>query len=202
MIKYLKNNWLLLLILLLLTCLLFVKCENEKVLNSNIKAMGSKIDYYKLKNGQLVNSAKTIIYQKVPEQSLLTKEFKKVNTIIKVIEKIQIDTVKVFYRDTIPFNFEKIGLIENDDYRMNYKINNKFLTLENITIYDSLSIVTGVKRKWFLGKEIKTIDIIHSNKLIKNVEIQHIEVLPKKKFYETTLFKVGFGILLGGVLIK
>lgn len=202
MIKYLKNNWLLLLILLLLTCLLFVKCENEKVLNSNIKAMGSKIDYYKLKNGQLVNSAKTIIYQKVPEQSLLTKEFKKVNTIIKVIEKIQIDTVKVFYRDTIPFNFEKIGLIENDDYRMNYKINNKFLTLENITIYDSLNIVTGVKRKWFLGKEVKTIDITHSNKLIKNVEIQHIEVLPKKKFYETTLFKVGFGILLGSVLIK
>ena len=202
MIKYLKNNWLLLLILLLLTCLLFVKCENEKVLNSNIKAMGSKIDYYKLKNGQLVNSAKTIIYQKVPEQSLLTKEFKKVNNIIKVIEKIQIDTVKVFYRDSIPCDFDIKGNIVDKDYSVDYSSSNKGLSLYNLKVVDTIEIVTGVKRKWLLGKKTNTIDISHSNKLMTTDDIKHFEIVEKKKFYDTTLFKVAAGIIFGVVVIK
>ena len=202
MIKYLKNNWLLLLILLLLTCLLFVKCENEKVLNSNIKAMGSKIDYYKLKNGQLVNSAKTIIYQKVPEQSLLTKEFKKVNNIIKVIEKIQIDTVKVFYRDSIPCDFDIKGNIVDKDYSVDYSSSNKGLSLYNLKVVDTIEIVTGVKRKWLLGKKTNTIDISHSNKLMTTDDIKHFEIVEKKKFYDTTLFKVAASIIFGVVVIK
>lgn len=202
MIKYLKNNWLLLLILLLLTCLLFVKCENEKVLNSNIKAIGSKIDYYKLKNGQLVNSAKTIIYQKAPEQSLLTKEFKKVNNIIKVIEKIQIDTVKVFYRDSIPCDFDIKGNIVDKDYSVDYSSSNKGLSLYNLKVVDTIEIVTGVKRKWLLGKKTNTIDISHSNKLMTTDDIKHFEIVEKKKFYDTTLFKVAAGIIFGVVVIK
>ena len=202
MIKYLKNNWLLLLILLLLTCLLFVKCENEKVLNSNIKAMGSKIDYYKLKNGQLVNSAKTVTYEKVPEKTELTKKFSEVKTIIKIQERLRVDTIRVAYRDSIPCDFDIKGNIVDKDYSVDYSSSNKGLSLYNLKVVDTIEIVTGVKRKWLLGKKTNTIDISHSNKLMTTDDIKHFEIVEKKKFYDTTLFKVAAGIIFGVVVIK
>ena len=60
----------------------------------------------------------------------------------------------------------------------------------------------GTKRKWFLGKETNTIDISHTNKYISSDQIQHIEVVPKKPFYDTTLFKFTAGFILGVAVTK
>lgn len=198
---YLKNNWFLLLTVLVLLSLLVSKCEHEKVLNGNLDSFKVQMESYKLKDGKLVNTTKTVTYEKVPEKSELTKQFTKVKTIIKVVEKIHIDTVNMVYHDTVPFNFERKGAIVTKDYSLDYKSTHKGVTIANLSVKDSLEIVTGMKRKWFLGKETYTIDAAHSNKAVETIGLQHIEIKTKKRFYETTVFKVGVGILIG-VAIK
>lgn len=195
--NYITNNWALLLLTLILASTLLVKCENEKLLTSNLDTLHVQVESYKLKNGQLVNTTKTVTYNKVPNGTPLTKQFAKVNTIIKIVEKLRIDTVNVVYHDTIALPFERKGSVVTEDYSLDYKSTHKGLSIANLTIRDSLEIVTGMKRKWFLGKETQIIDISHSNKLIETIGIKHIEIKPKKKFYETTLFKIGVGILIG-----
>lgn len=195
--NYITNNWALLLLTLILASMLLVKCENEKLLRGNLDTLHVQVESYKLKNGQLVNTSKTITYQKVVNPTPLTKQFSKVNTIIKIVEKVRIDTVNVVYHDTIALPFERKGNVETKDYSLDYKSTHKGLSIANLTVKDSLEIVTGVKRKWFLGKETQTIDVSHSNKLIETTGIEHIEIKPKKKLYETTLFKIGVGILIG-----
>jgi hypothetical protein len=61
-------------------------------------------------------------------------------------------------------------------------------------------VVTGIKRKWFLGKQTQTTDITHANPFVQTNNVQHIEVVTQKKWYDTFLFKVGLGFI-GGVLI-
>lgn len=157
---------------------------------------------YKLKNGQLVTSSKTITYDKVPKKTELTKQFSKVKTIIKIVERVRIDTVNVVYHDSVPCKFERKGAIVNEDYSLDYKSNQKGITIVNLTVNDSLEIVAGTKRKWFLGKTTDYVDISHSNKKIITDKVIHFEIKPKKKFWETTVFKVGIGVLGGALLIK
>jgi hypothetical protein len=195
--NYLTNNWVLVLLVLILSSMLLVKCENEKLLTSNLDTLNVQVESYKLKNGQLVNTTKTVTYQKVPNPTPLTKQFAKVETITKIVEKIKIDTVRIIYRDTIPCVFNKSGTIGDGNYSVNYKSSQKGIILSDLELKDTLSHVTGMKRKWLLGKKTYTIDIVNKNKYVKIEGIEHIEIKPKKKFYETTLFKIGVGILIG-----
>jgi len=192
------------LIALILVSVLFTKCESERVQVATIHALTTENTHYKLKNGQLVNSTEIAYFDKNQMKTQLDKEiakkFQKVKTVTKVITNTIIDTVEIVYRDSIPCNFEKYGSIIKKDYSLNYKSNQKGIELNSIIIPDSLTIVSGVKRKWFLGKETYTLDITHSNSLINDSSVKSFELKEKKRFYETTLFKVGIGIL-GGFLI-
>ena len=69
-----------------------------------------------------------------------------------------------------------------------------------MVIPDSVTIVTGYKRKWFLGSKTLVVDIKHDNPFVNPEYIQQIEVKEKKKWYQTDLFKVGIG-LIGGIII-
>jgi hypothetical protein len=113
-----------------------------------------------------------------------------------------IDTIEIRYKDTIECDFMRSGELKTNEYRFTYESNNKGFKIDNLTIEDSLIIVTGTKRKWFLGKETNSIDISHTNKYISSGNVQHLEVKPKKKFYETTLFKVGVGFVFGVAIMK
>lgn len=199
---YLNRNWFLLLTVLILLSLLMSKCQQEKVLNGNLDSFKVQMESYKMKDGQLVNTSKTVTYTKVPEKTELTKQFVKVKTIIKIVEKVRIDTVNVVYHDSIPCNFERKGTVLNKDYSLDYKSTQKGISIANLSVKDSLEIVTGTKKKWFLGKSVQTIDVVHSNKLVETTGLQHIEIKDQKRFYETTLFQVGLGVIIGAVLIK
>jgi len=181
--------------------MLYSKCENEKILSSNLETLNVKVNTYKLKDGKVVTTSKTTTYDKVPEKTELTKQFQKVKTIIKIVETVRIDSVMVVYHDTIPCEFERKGTVLNKDYSLDYKSTQKGLSISNLSVKDSLEIVAGTKRKWFLGKQVNTIDITHTNKHIETNNIQHFEIKSKKKFYETALFQISIGII-GGVLIS
>jgi hypothetical protein len=55
-------NLILCVVCLVLFAMLFNKCENDDLQLANIDALNSQLTSYKLKNGQLVTSAKTLSY--------------------------------------------------------------------------------------------------------------------------------------------
>ena len=200
-------------VILVLASMLFSKCNNESLQLATIKALKTENASYRLKNGQLVTSAKTLIATNESQATELignnetikelTDKFTKVKSITKYVEKVKIDTITVVYKDSVPCVFEKNGSIANDEYSLNYKSNQKGIDITDLSLENNnVTIVTGTKRSWFLGKETQTIDVTNSNKLVKLGELQHIEIQQKKRFYETTVFKIGIGVLAGTLIIR
>lgn len=197
---------------LFLVSQLFQKCKNENLQLANVDALNSQLTTYKLENGQLVTSAKTLSYTNAQlKNSLLGKDkklkevmdkFSKVKSVTKYVTTTKIDTIAITYKDSIPCVFEINDAIFHQWYSLGYNSNQKGITITELSIPDSVAIVTGTKRKWFLGKQTQTIDITHTNPFVETEAVQHIEVVAKPKWYETTIFKVGLGFLGGFLLAK
>lgn len=205
-------NFILCGVCVLLLCLLFNKCQNENLQLANVDALNSQLTTYKLKNGQLVTSAKTLSYTNAQlKNSLLGKDkvlkevmdkFAKVKSVTKYVTNTKLDTIAITYTDSIPCVFDKDGAIFHEWYSLGYNSNQKGITITELSIPDSVAIVTGTKRKWFLGKQTQTIDITHTNPFVETDAVQHIEVVAKPKWYQTTIFKLGLGFLGGYLLAK
>ena len=205
-------NFILLGLCVILLCLLFNKCENENLQLANVEALNSQLTTYKLKNGQLVTSAKTLSYTNAQlKNSLLGNDktlkqvmakFSKVQSVTKYVTTTKLDTISITYKDSIPCIFERDEAIFHEWYSLEYNSNQKGITITALSIPDSVAIVTGTKRKWFLGKQTQTIDITHANPFVETETVQHIEVVAKPKWYETTLFKLLLGATGGYLLAK
>lgn len=193
-------------VLIFLIGILYETYNTESAHKKTVDALLSENEVYKLKNGNLVTSAKTIALnnvqlknelRKVKSDLEMSKKFVKVETLTKIVTKTKIDTIRVAYKKKVDFDFEKVGVIENADYSLKYVSNQNGIKLSNFVIPDSLTIITGTKRKWLFGKTTSTIDVKHTNKLIFDENVIHINKEEKKKFYDTTLFKIGIGVLIG-----
>lgn len=180
---YIIKNWFLLSVIIIIVCTLFAKCNNEKI---------TKQDTPEYKTVTSKKEAVQALH--VPET--IVKKFTEIKTVTRYQDRIKIDTIVVRYKDTVSCVFERSGELKTPEYTFVYKVNHKGFKIDNMQLHDSLLIVTGTKRKWFLGKETNTIDVSHTNKYISSDKIQHFEIVKNKPFYETTLFKfaVGFGI--------
>jgi hypothetical protein len=199
-------------IIVFLITQLYIKCESEKLQIANVSTLHSEAKAYKLKNGQLVLSKEVLQYtNKQLKESILSKDiiakemakkFSVVKSVIKLPIETRIDTIQLPYKDSIPCLFDRVGRLQNKDYTIAYTSTQKGITIDFLSIPDTATIITGIKRKWFLGKQIATIDITHSNKYINNGEAEYYEVVQNKSFFNTTLFKIGAGILLGAIIIK
>lgn len=187
--EFIKQNWYWIGIILVLISALFSRCNNDRIDNKDTQTH------------KTVTSKKEAVQQaKIPDT--IVKKFTEIKTVTRYVDRIKIDTIKIHYKDTIPCVFERSGAINEKEYSLTYQTNQNGLKLYNMQIEDSLLIVTGTKRKWFLGKETNTIDISHTNKYISSDQVQHIEVVPKKEWYDTTLFKFGVGFILGVSVTK
>jgi hypothetical protein len=201
----------LLVLCLILLSQLFQKCESEKLQLSNIEALNREAKSYELKNGQLVTSVENLKYtQKQFKNSLLMKDkkikeitdkFSKVKTVTRYVTNTKFDTIKLVYSDSVPCNFERIGSDYKEWYHIAYKSNQQGVEITELSIPDSVIIVTGEKRKWFWGKKTSVLDITHSNPFVQTELVQTVEIIQPKKWYDSTLFKLGIGFL-GGVLLS
>lgn len=183
--QFIKDNWYWIGIIIVLISLLTSRCSND-----NIQKKDTVIF-------RTVTSKKEL-----PIHDTIIKKFVKIKTVTKYVDRVVIDTMHVRYKDSIPCVFDRSGELKTKEYSFIYKSNQNGFTVNNFDIKDSLTIVTGTKRKWLLGKQTNTIDIYHSNKYVKSDSIQYFEVVQKKKFYETTLFKVGIGFIAGVAIMK
>lgn len=186
---FIKQNWYWIGIIIVLISALFSRCKNDRIDNKDTteyKTVTTKKEAVKVAN--------------IPDT--IVKKFTEIKTVTRYVDRIRIDTIQVKYKDTIPCVFERSGAINEKEYSLTYQTNQNGLKLHNMQIEDSLLIVTGTKRKWFLGRETNTIDISHTNKYISSDQVQHIEVVPKKPFYDSNLFKFGVGFILGVAVTK
>lgn len=202
----------LLVLCLILLSQLFQKCESEKLQLANIEALNSQTKVYKLKNGQLVTSVENLHYTNSQlKSSLLMKDknvkelvnkFSNVKSVTKYVTNTKFDTIKLVYKDSIPCNFEKVGSDLKEWYHIAYKSNQKGVEITELSIPDSVIIVTGDKRKWFWGKRTSVTDITHANPFVQTESIQRIEVVQPAKWYDSTIFKIGVGFIGGILLLK
>lgn len=182
-------NLIWIIIVLFLCSWLASKCSNEYISKKNT-------DSYKT-----VSSKKQAL-QEIPLPETIVKQFTKIKTITKYVDRIKVDTIEVRYKDSVPCVFERSGIVETNDYTMSYHSNQNGFKVTDLSLVDTVFVVNGIKRKWFLGKETNTVTVSHSNKNITASEVQFVEVKPKKKFYDTTLFKFGIGVVAGVMIMK
>ena len=202
----------LLVVCLILLSQLFQKCESEKIQLANIDALNSQTKVYKLKNGQLVTSVENLHYTNSQlKSSLLMKDknvkelvnkFSNVKSVTKYVTNTKFDTIKLVYQDSIPCNFERVGSDLKEWYHIAYKSNQKGVEITELSIPDSVIVVTGEKRKWFWGKRTSVTDITHANPFVETESIQHIEVVRPARWYDSTIFKIGVGFIGGIFLLK
>ena len=202
----------LLIVCLFLLSQLFQKCESEKLQLSNVEALNKEAKVYKLKNGQLVTSVENLNYTNAQlKNSILMKDkkvkelvnkFSNVKSVTKYVTNTKFDTIKLVYNDSIPCEFERIGSDMKEWYHVAYKSNQKGVEIKELSIPDSVIVVTGDKRKWFWGKRTSVNDITHANPFVETESVQHIEVVKPAKWYDSTIFKIGLGFIGGMFLVK
>lgn len=186
--NYIVKNWLLLSIILVLICISFADYSNREK---------TKQDTPKYTTVSNKKEALKVIYV----HDTITKTFHEIKSITKVEQKIKFDTIKIPFKDTVNCIFERSGELKKEFYTIGYKVNNKTLEITRFDIVpDTLKIVDGSKRKWFLGKEINAVDVSHTNKLFYNSDVHHVEVKKDKPFYDTKLFNFGAGFLAGALI--
>lgn len=95
-----------------------------------------------------------------------------------------------------PFHFNK----DTSLYHIDGTISNQVLHLNNFSMIDTLGLVTGEKRKNIFSRAKFMITINHSNPYVATNKIEDYDVTPHKYFWQTTGFKIGFGVV-GGILI-
>ena len=187
--EFIKSNWAWLGLVLFLLAVIVNRCANDKIVKHDTQEY--KTVTTKKEAIQVANIPDTIV-----------KKFTEIKTVTRYVDRIKIDSIKVHYKDTVPCVFDRSGAINEKEYSFTYQTDQKGFKVYNMQLHDSLLIVTGTKRKWFLGKETNTIYISHTNKYISSDQVQHIEVKPKKEFYDSTLFKFGIGFILGVAITK
>jgi len=83
---------------------------------------------------------------------------------------------------------------------MKYRVTNDSLQVPQFTTHTETAVMTGTKRKWFLGKQTLVTDVTNTNPHITVTGITSAELAVPEPWYRKWYFWGGLGVL-GGVLI-
>lgn len=193
--------------------------ENVKQYEANIDALTDTVKHFKNALNTQTAGIKTlqfnrkqlqeVIVAKDAELALLTKEFAKLNSVTKFKSKIVFEPIAIAHnkpvlpvsvQDTVG-EFKRMGAVFNKWYSLNYGISNDSLVIHPFTAYTETTVVTGIKKKWFLGRETITTEITNSNPYITVTEVKAAQVVLPQPVYKKWYVWLGVGIA-GGLLIK
>lgn len=197
-------------VILILISFLWVKNQRENILERALTASQTETTFFKNKLGTITASRevievansdlKKIISQQNEDFKKLAKEFKKVKSAVIIKTEVVFDTIEAPFINQIPFTFIRTGNVNEKWYSLEYKVTEKGLTISPFKTWTDLTVITGEKRKWFLGKKTYVTDVTASNPFISVLEVKSFTAKKKVRWYDTTVFKVGIGVI-GGVLI-
>lgn len=197
-------------LLLLVVYQYYTNGKTKKIMSANTLALTDSIIYYNNKLGTKTATIKmlrlekwqleNLILQKDEKLAVLTKEFNRLNTVIKYKTITTVDTIIIKYPDTLPYSFEINGTKINDWYSFNYKSNQYGLEIDSLKTMTETTLITGSKRKWFLGADILTTDITNSNPHIEVTELKSAEIIVPQPWYKKWYIWFSAG-LIGGFFI-
>jgi len=134
------------------------------------------------------------------------KDYKNVNNITTVVTVTSLDTIYIPFSDTINYIFNTTAVVSSEFYNINAAISNEGLQINKISFPNETSIVVGDKKiRGFLGITKGTeyaIGVTHTNPHMKTVNLQHYTITKKKRWYETTPFLIGAGLISGILIAK
>ncbi|QEE50083.1 hypothetical protein FUA48_10980 [Flavobacterium alkalisoli] len=202
---------------LILLVIIVSQCKSgfreKEMYNSNLTALTDTVSYYKNRLGNQTATIKTlelqkeqldkVIIQKDKQLKTLTAEFSSVNSVIKYSTQTKIDTLVTVFKnpvDSLP-RFSITGNRFDKWFSFKYKVTNDSLILSPFITHTGAAIVTGYKRKWFLGKETLTTDITFSNPYIEVNQLSSAQVNIRQPLYRKWYVWLGIGIV-GGLLLK
>lgn len=138
-----------------------------------------------------------LILDKDKKLGLLTKEFSKVNSIIKYKTLVRFDTIRITYKDTIPCIFKRSGKVKENWYSFTYASDQKGIKIDSLKTYTETTIINGFKRKWFLGNETVTTNITNSNPYLEITQIKSAEIAVPQPWYKKWYIWLALGISTG-----
>jgi hypothetical protein len=207
-------------LLLFLLVIIVRQCQqNSKIKDlaqANTNTLTDSIRYYTNRLGSQTAMIRTLqldkqqfeslIIEKDKELSKLAEEFVSVKSVTQAQSEITIDTIAVKFEEKIPIgdsagSFVRSGLIKNKWYTVGYKVTNDSLTLSPFSTLTKTYIITGTKRRWFLGKETLTTEVSYDNPYIKVTEMEAAEIAVHQKWYQKWYVWLAAG-LVGGLVIK
>lgn len=186
---------------------------NSRALSRNIAALADTLTYYTNALGTQTASVKTLSTDNRQLKALVTNRdkqlvamaagFARVHTVVKYKSEVKIDTVYVAFeaKDTLP-HFKYTGAVFDKWYSFNYDVDNNGLALANLSLQTETGIVTGVKRKWFLGKETLVTDVSNTNPYITVTQLKAAEIALPVPWYRKWYVWLGAGVVGGIVLAR
>jgi len=127
----------------------------------------------------------------------LIKKYKKVIAAGNIKQEIKIDTVKIVYRDTIPFKFERTWSKIDKFYEIKGSSNQNGISFDEIRIPNTLSFAIGDKKTGFFKTEYR-IEAVNSNVHVKTTGLDAYTLsIPKKRFGLS--FFAGYGLSENGL---
>lgn len=173
----------------------------------NIIAIGDTVAYFKNKlNTQTAyvktlelkeNEFRDVIINKNKEIAALTAKFRRVHHITHYKTIALLDTVKVVFKDSIPHLFKINGTYKKDWYSFNYNCTHKGIEIDSFSMPTQTTIITGLKKQWFLGVPVLTTEITNSNPYIKVTEIKSAELKLTQPWYNKWYIWLMSGIAVG-----
>lgn len=199
-------------ILLMLFLLSECKRRAEKVKSeTNLTAVFDTVKHYKNKIGTQSATITTLqldkrlfqnlVLKKDIELKQLTKEFSTVKSIVKIKTITRLDTIYVPFKEEIECAFKVEDTVNTKHYSFNYEVKSSGLRLSHFEIPNQTTVVTGYKRKWFLGEQTLTTDITNSNPYIKTENIMSAEIVIPEPWYKKWYVWLAAG-LISGAMVK
>lgn len=207
-------------IIIILLVVLFHQCgdsaKSKANASQNEKIMYDSVIYFKNRLGSISSSNKTLqltqkqlnqtIFEKDRELKTLAAGFTKLKSITKFSSTIKPDTLSTAFANPIisadtSGRFERSGTVFKDWYSLHYKITNDSLTLMPVAINTETTVITGFKRKWFLGRQVLVTDITNTNPAIKIMSIKSAQVIIPQPWYAKWYVWLAAGIA-GGLFIR
>ena len=133
----------------------------------------------------------------------LSDNFSSLKSVTKYKTVTKIDTVYITHENitnSLPY-FKLQGSSNNKWLSMQYTVTPDSLTIAPLSVFTETAVITGYKRKWFLGKESLVTEVTHTNPYITTPKIKSAEVILPSPWYKKWFIWLAAGVV-GGFLIK
>lgn len=197
---------------IILLCMLFSQCSEKHRLQTNLTALSTENSSYKNKLGtQTMVAAKLLLTADELQRNVIEKDhkikvlsagFHIINNITTIKTTTKTDTIKIPFEKPIPCNFVREGAVFKEWFSLGWKVDSLGLTIEPIEIPNEQIIITGFKRKWFLGKTTAVTEVSNTNPLIEIQDVHSFETVVPKHWYDSKILWLTAGLVTGAILMK